>query len=298
MRYKVILMLTGKLYEKYVNAVKFEELRGNIEVVAVVDVAPYAGRIDGWRMCTAEEAFAYDFDYIICSMGIRETGESARTFAACGIDLDRVLPIGIFSVPCFDFKEYAKLHHSRVSIIAKNCWGGFTYHSLFMKFTSPFINMFLSDEGYMKVLGNLEYYMSLPLAEDDSEAAKGKAYPCALLGDVNIDLNHYKSFDEAKKCWDERVCRINWDNLFVMTYTADINVAQEFDSLPYGKKVIFTSEDFGVPGQICLEKFRGSVADMKSDMWRIVNSVANGTLQLYDPIKLLNGDGDFYRTEG
>ena len=29
------------------------------------------------------------------------------------------------------------------SIFSKNCWGGLTYHSLDLEFTSPFINMFL-----------------------------------------------------------------------------------------------------------------------------------------------------------
>ena len=143
MPFKVIIMLLGKLYDQYKNAIKLEELKGNIEVAAIGDIAPYARSLDGWRLCTTEEALSYGFDYLIMSQGVRETENAALTFSKIGIDPERVLSIEIFGAQCFDFPGYVRLHHSKLSIIAKNCWGGFTYHALRLKFRSPFINMFL-----------------------------------------------------------------------------------------------------------------------------------------------------------
>ena len=296
MPYRVVIMLLGSIYEKYVNAVKYEELKGNIEVLAVGDIAPYSRTLDGWRLCTTDEALACDFDYILFSQGIRETEEAARTFAKIGINEERVLSLEVFGAVCFDFRDYIKLHHTKQSIISINCWGGFTSHALRMKFRSPFVNLFMNDSDYLKLLQDLRGYMDKALVEDtDSEEAKKKPYPMAFLGDIQLHLNHYKTFAEAKELWDKRKTRINWDNLFVMMYTVHEENARLFDELPYEHKVIFTPFDFGVSCQICLEDYNAWIDNMEKDFWKSVNGVANGKLQYYNPIKLLNGDEDFYR---
>ncbi len=296
MPYKVVIMLLGSLYEKYRNAIRYEELKGNIEIVAIGDITPYARTLDGWRLCTTEEALVRGFDYLIMSQGMKETEEAARTFAGIGIDPEHVLSIEIFSSVCFDFCAYIRLHHAKPSIIAQNCWGGFTYHALHLRFRSPFINMFMEEDDYLRLLSDLRGNLELPLKEDrDSEEAAKNAYPVAYLGDVQLHLNHYKSFEEAEVFWNRRKERINWDNLFVMMYTARKENAMLFESLPFEKKVVFTPYDLGAEHQICLSDYNEWLEDVEKDLWRNVNGVANGTLQYYDPIRLLNGDEDFYR---
>ena len=294
--YKIVIMLLGGIYEKYVNSVKYEELKGNIEVLAVGDIAPYAETLDGWKLCTTDEALQCDFDYLIFSQGVKQTEEAAASFAKIGIDPEHVLSIEVFGSICFDFADYVRLHHAHISIIAKNCWGGLTYHALRMKFTSPFINLSFLDEAFLRLLSDLRGYLELPLVEDkESDEARSHDYPCAMLGDISVRLNHYKSFAEAKQLWDERKERIHWDNLFIMMYTVHPEIAERFDALPFKRKVIFTPEDFHVPCQICLKDYNPWIEDMEEDFWKSVDGVADGHLQYYDPIKLLNGDKEFYR---
>ena len=50
---------------------------------------------------------------------------------------------------------------------------------------------------------------------------------------------HYSDFDEAVRKWNERKQRVNWYNIFTTMFTEDENFLQEFDALPYGKKVCF-----------------------------------------------------------
>lgn len=295
-KYKVAILLLGCRYEKYLGAIKYEELKGNIEVVAVGDIAPYGRTLDGWRLCTTEEALVSGFDYLILAQDFKETEEAANTFSKVGIRQDRVLSIEVFGGICFDFADYVRLHHSNISIIAKNCWGGLTSHALGLKFLSPFVNLSFLDDAFLRLLSNLKEYMELELEPDtESEEAKLHDFPCAMLGDISIRLNHYKDFASAKMAWDERKKRINWDNLFIMMYTVHEDIAKRFEELPYERKVIFTPEDFHVPCQICLKDFNPWIENMEEDFWKSVDGVADGHLQYYNPYRLLLGDEDIYR---
>lgn len=295
MGYKIVILLLGKLYEQYRSAVTLEEQKGNIKVLAIGVPNPYGSSMDGWPLMEVQEALQCGFDFLVMSQALRETMEASQTFARMGVDPERILSIEIFGAICFDFAEYVKLRQSKVSIIAGNCWGGFTYHALKMQFLSPFVNLFLEDEDYLRLLSDLKGYMEKPLVQDFSEWAKKYDYPIGLLGDVALHFNHYPDFETAKRKWDERLRRINWQNLFVMMYTCDLDVARRFSLLPYRHKVVFTPGDFGVDCQINLECFNDLIGHDMTQFFKSVNSVATGTLQLYDPLRMLNGEKDFYR---
>lgn len=54
---------------------------------------------------------------------------------------------------------------------------------------------------------------------------------------------HYKSFEQSKKIWEERLTRLNLNNLFIMMTDrdeCDEQIIQRFDALPYKNKIIFT----------------------------------------------------------
>lgn len=293
--YKVTVLLLGKLYEQYRNALQWEERKGNIEVLAIGTPSPYAESLDGWRMTDIDNALLSGFDYLIMAQPIHETAEAAKTFAKIGIDPYSVLSIEVFGAICFDFAAYIRLHHSKVSIIAGNCWGGFTYHALKLPFYSPFINMFLEDDDYLRLVLDLDGYLAEPLRQDMSEQAEHYAYPLGLLGDVRLHLNHYPNFETAREQWEKRLARLNRENLFFMMFTCRREVAQRFAELTYDRKVVFTPDDFGVDCQINLGCFNSLIGNNMNEFFKSVNSVAGGALQFYDPIRLLNGEKEYYR---
>ena len=50
---------------------------------------------------------------------------------------------------------------------------------------------------------------------------------------------HYKTFEESVELWERRKPRINWYNLFVVMWSTKREELEQFDALPYGKKVCF-----------------------------------------------------------
>ena len=113
------------------------------------------------------------------------------------------------------------------------------YHDMGMKFTSPTINLFISEPDFVRFVQNLKYYI-----ESDLEMSWGEKYPIGILGgDVRIDFMHYQSCGEAKEKWEKRAKRINWDKIVV--FSTDRNGFTEQVFLEWKKirypKVLFTS---------------------------------------------------------
>jgi uncharacterized protein (DUF1919 family) len=67
-----------------------------------------------------------------------------------------------------------------------------------------------------------------------------------MCGDIIIYFVHYKTFEEAKTKWEERIKRINFDNLFFIMADRDECTQKErmaFDNLPYKHKVVITYKE-------------------------------------------------------
>ena len=144
-----------------------------------------------------------------------------------------------------EWKIYKELKRFRLknrtpSIISSNCNGEFIYYDMKLKFLSPTINLSFDMNDYVKFLKNLKWYLDQKIVPYDDERFD---YPTGMLGDIEIRFNHYKTFEEGVKKWDERKKRINWDNLFILAIDGDnctYDSIKEFDNLPYENKVIFT----------------------------------------------------------
>ncbi len=67
-----------------------------------------------------------------------------------------------------------KLVNTDFTIISNNCWGGTVYESYGIKKMSPTVGMFIMPEDYLKMISNLEYYMSQPLKFIDPDDSKWK----------------------------------------------------------------------------------------------------------------------------
>ena len=130
------------------------------------------------------------------------------------------------------------------TIISQFCAGGLLYHDLKMKFLSPTINLAFDGPDFVKFCSNLEKYLNVELVEIKTDEV---SYPVGRLGDVEIRFVHYKTFEEAKKKWEERSKRINFEKIVVMAHDRDGMNSDEcmaaFDKLPY-KKVMYTSKEY------------------------------------------------------
>ncbi len=198
---------------------------------------------------------------------------------------EKLLGDWIVTIPGFTLEKYRKLQRSRLSIISKNCFGGLISHTLGLPFRSPFVNMYLNDKEYIRFLRAPRVYMEehLHFKETAWQSALKFNYPIFTLGNVDLNMNHYRDFDEAKKTWYRRREKINWYNLFVTGYTESEEVLSEFDALPYGKKVCFVpfKSDLDSAWYINLEINDGV------PLWEIVNRYGNGAPFYYDPFDML-----------
>lgn len=133
-----------------------------------------------------------------------------------------------------------RLKNRDATIISSNCNGEYMYYDMKLRFMSPTINLSFDMNDYVKLLGNLRWYMEQPITPYQDDRFN---YPCGMLGDIEIRFNHYKTFEEAAAKWEERKQRINWDNLYIIAIDGD-NCTEEslhrFDNLPFKHKVIFT----------------------------------------------------------
>lgn len=146
--------------------------------------------------------------------------------------------------PWINKRNRKRLKNHDFSLIASNCNGGFILHDLGMRFNSPFVNLWMKPNDYIKMLSDLKGYMSeeLTFVKED-----GIDYPVGLLRDVKIYFQHYDSEVEARQKWDSRKERLNYNNLLVLftdqegCKKADL---EQFDNLPFDKKVVFTNKPY------------------------------------------------------
>lgn len=137
-----------------------------------------------------------------------------------------------------------RLTNKDFSVIASNCNGALILHDLGMKFNSPFVNLWMKPKDFIKMLKNIQHYLSCELSFTQEE---GIDYPVGLLDNIRIYFQHYKTEQDAKDKWEARTKRINWSNLFIMFSDRDgctESDLKEFDQLPYKNKVVFVNKKY------------------------------------------------------
>lgn len=138
-------------------------------------------------------------------------------------------------------KNRAKVMNiGEVTLLCNNCLGGVIFHELNLKFLSPTINLWMYPADFIKYCSNLSHYSKCNLEFVDFYRYfpnfQGKSYPVALLDDIVIFFQHYKTEDEARKKWEERTKRINYDNIHCILSERDgctIEHLKAFSKLPY-----------------------------------------------------------------
>lgn len=162
------------------------------------------------------------------------------------------------------------------------------YKSLGMECLSPFKNLFVEDDDYIRLLTNLKGYLGekiqfLHFATDEHSKKK---YPVMKIGDVSIHCNHDDNPESAARNWERRCAKINYDNLFVEMYTESPEVADRFQAMEqFEKRICFVPFESKNKNAIKLE-----LCGRQTEFWEAVNSnAANGNNCLtYDLIGLLS----------
>ena len=199
---------------------------------------------------------------------------------------EKILPDCVVCIPGFTLKKYLVLKDSSLSIFSIRCFGGILYHTLGLPFLSPFVNMFLSENDYMNFLKIPQDYLKEDIIFKDKafNDANKFYYPIFTLNGIELNMNHYPDFNEAVVKWNQRKKRINWYNLFVTAYTESQEFAEQFDKLPYGKKVCF------VPFKSSLNSSWYINPNIRKDLngfAAIVNRFAMGQPFYYDVFDML-----------
>ena len=225
---------------------------------------------------------------VILVIGAKDFGMDKITQVARQLKLpeEKLLSDWIVCIPGFELEKYRRLQRSRLSIFSRQCFGGCISNMLGLPFRSPFVNLFLNDDDFLKFLRAPHIYLEEEphfekLTSKSVEAPDG--YPLLSLGNIYLNMMHYKEVDDAIAKWNERKHRINWYNLLVIVPTENEKILEQFDALPYGKKVCF------VPFKSELDSAWYINREIQSNkkFWDVINHFGMGKPFYYDPFDML-----------
>ena len=235
MRYKLIFWGAGAVYNRLFNCIKYYEITGAIQIEAIVDKhisKSVYSHIDEYKMIRPEDIIETEYDYIVI-LSDKYFGDIKADLTEMGINPAVILKYNFFQLPNVNIDKYIKLKNSNISIVSNNCWAGSAYCSLGLECLSPFKNLFLEDEDYIKLLSRLSYYLKCePVLHKYVYDEKRKLeYPVLLLDDIPIYCNHDIDAEEAVQKWRRRSKKFNFLNMFAEMYTCDRGKAEEFSRL-------------------------------------------------------------------
>lgn len=236
-------------------------------------------KIDEIPVINANDLKSFNAGLILVTGHDIEFENVLKQTTALNINSDNVIKDKTVCVPFFTLEKYKKLRHSKLSIFAVNCWGGHCYNRFGLPFLSPTINMFTTTSGFLEFLKNpMQYISEEPrYIRHEWEPNMKIYYPVLAVGNIELHMNHYPNTEEAIKTWQRRRARINWFNILVEMFTEDHGILQEFDNLPYAKKVCFVPFKTDVDSGYYLDKQKYS-----DPLWLLTNNIAEGKIFEYD----------------
>lgn len=306
---KVILWGAGVGYDRILNQLKFEIMKENIQIQAVI-VRPedfVGSSIDGFKVIKKEEIWDYEFDYLIVT-STKWYREICKEAALLGVEEKAIINGMIFLFPLFDFARYAGLIENPITILSNNCWGGAVYHRLYLKFCSPLINIFTPMDSYIKLISDVEYYFSQPLTCIRDADIRRNWCPIGALGtgdrQIQLQFLHELSFAEAKEQWNRRLERVNYNHIFVAMLFDDIEKKRKeylktFGDIKYDK-ICFYSGETDIESVVYLKRFewflhQGDNARTYSYKTAVFTYMEELMFKSIDMLKLLNGEKEYMR---
>ncbi len=294
---RVVIYGMNSEYDRISNMISYERRKLNLEVISIIcDEPVHHEHLDGIRIITESELKDEVFDYIVVT-------DEQRFDHISTMFPNKAIKSKVFSIPGFDFNEYSMLHDAKISIISDDCWGAYAYNYLGLKFHSPFILCAINPNDYFTLLSDLSSFLHSPLKclQDFPECpmgileSKGKQ--------VVIKFNHHSSFGDAKRKWEQRMQRINLDNIFVKMTLHNQKDALKFSQLPFQKKIGFYSSPSSLKDVLYLEQWgqkssRTLLAinnNFKSYVLRSFDSGYDNMIRPVNIIRLLLGKNDYQR---
>lgn len=277
----------GKTFAEHFNTIRFWEECGQIKINGIVAKDALEDEYYRYDIIKKELINKKEIDAIIVMANdINYFNIHKEIVEDVLVDENMILPYKIFCIPDFNVEKYIEIKKDIPTIFANSCWGGITYNRLGLPFMSPFINLYMKDEFYLRFLENPTKYMEEPLIYKKMKYAPitKKYYPICTIGDVELRFNHYTTYEECVDAWERRKKRINWDNLIVEMHTSDKQIAKKFLDLPYKRKICFVP--FEEPHNEMINMGRES--DTKENpLWKSVTDSAKGIRYCYDILELL-----------
>lgn len=179
------------------------------------------------------------------------------------------------------------------TLICSNCTGGVLYHWLGLKFQSPFINLYMTNNDFISAMENFDKFISTDIIE---EYDSGKNYPVGIgYGGCRIHFMHYNTFQEAKQKWDERKQRIDKDNMAIWLTNfnsdnfgrvAECELVKRFNKLPFRNKLIFSGHKIDAPNVIWLKGY--NKVEHKYNIFRTQNIFGKRWIDQFDYVSYLN----------
>ncbi len=288
--YKTLIWGLGYTYNVMKNTVAYFEYTSQIEVVAIVSNDIYLQKLDGYNVINPCDIWRFQWDFIVVMSDINFNQIVEEAVNQYSIERDRMIPYRVLQIPNLSFDKYYQLKKSRISIVSNNCWGGIIYRTLGLECLSPFKNLFLKDEDYLKMIQDIKSYMSIePIGKRcETDPHSAKVYPVLEIGDIEIHCNHAENFEMAINDWNRRKSKINYSNLYVEMYTMNPLVAEKFVEKTIGYKGICF-----VPWKTTEKKLLTLEMPSKhKEFWETVNANAsmNAYGLKYSLVDLLNGE--------
>lgn len=276
----------GKAFTAELMGIRYLEAKGLICVRGITSSFSRFSSVAGYPFIEKENLDVHQFDAVFIMADGRIFKEIEQEAIQMGFSENILIHHRVIHILNNNLDKYLKIKEGRPTIFANNCWGGFAYHSLGLEFNSPLINMIIQDEDYIKFLRNPKHYMESPIEYIGDFTGEDITFPLAKCDDIRLDFVHYTSFEEAKRAWEKRKDRINWDNIFVMFSTENEMLQQEFGRLNYSKKVCFSPYKTGMKQNVYIDFYRKEMKNHNS-FGSLVACLASDQYQYMDLIDLL-----------
>jgi uncharacterized protein (DUF1919 family) len=142
----------------------------------------------------------------------------------------------------------------QLTLVSDNCWGLGVYKKINIRYNSPFVNLFIYTDNYIKLLKDFKKYISYKL-EVRNFKDKESEYIVGNLDDIELYFSHYKNKEKCYKDWNRRLERINYDNIlfkcgyiYESKYHTYINqfddLINDFHLIPNMPKISFTIKKY------------------------------------------------------
>ena len=161
-----------------------------------------------------------------------------------------------------------RLNKTDFSIISNNCFGGIFYRNNSLEYLSPTCGLFFMSDEYIKFIYNMNYYLKIDdikrITIDESKYSdylKLIQYSGVIgkIDDLEIMFLHYKNIDEAKRKWNRRKKRINFNRIIFKFNDQNLCTYENlkrFNDFKAQNKICFTSKKYKDIDSIQIKKYK------------------------------------------